>query len=321
MELELHQLELPYADLRIRPARGTAHLLAALMEQGQKSPVFVVAKGEGRYVLIDGYGRVEALRRLGRDTVEAAVLPLGEREALIHGYHQERRRRSALEEGWLLRELKERHGMSALSMADALQRSASWVSRRLALVTTLPETIQEMVRRGTIGEHAAMRSLVPLARGNTSDSERLAAAIAGKKLSTREVEDLTAAFCAGTRTTRERLLNDPLLFLKAHKEARQAPPLSLAELLRNDLQALAAIARRAHGRLGEAFDSTPRGAEQQELSRCFDQARADFLRLSGRMRKEMQCWIRKSVQQSSIFTDRDTVHERSLGPWESPGTQ
>jgi ParB/RepB/Spo0J family partition protein len=285
MDLELHQLELPYAALRIRTPGASAHLLAALMEQGQRSPVFVVAKGEARYVLIDGYRRVEALQRLGRDTVEAAILPLAECEALISGYLQERRRRSPLEEGWLLKELKERHGMSSLAMAEALQRSASWVSRRLALVLALPETIQEMVRRGAIGAHAAMRSLVPLARGNCTEAGKLAAAIAGKKLSTREVEDLAAAFCAGTRSTRHRLLDDPLLFLKAHKEARQAPPLHPVEQLRNDLEALAAIARRAHRRSSETFDSL-QGAERQEILRCFDQARADFLRLSCRMRKE-----------------------------------
>jgi ParB-like chromosome segregation protein Spo0J len=222
---------------------------------------------------------------LGRDTVEAAILPLGEREALVHGYLQERRRRSALEEGWLLKELKERHGMSSLSMAEALQRSASWVSRRLALVTALPETIQEMVRRGAIGAHAAMRSLVPLARANALEAGKLAAAIAGKKLSTREVEDLAAAFCAGTRSTRQRLLDDPLLFLKAHKEARQAPPLNPVELLRNDFEALAAIARRVQRRLSETSGSL-QDAERQEIFRCFDQARADFLRLSCRLRKE-----------------------------------
>jgi ParB/RepB/Spo0J family partition protein len=285
MELELHQLELPYAALRIRTASASAHVLAALMEQGQRSPVFVVAKGEARYVLIDGYRRVEALRRLGRDTVEAAVLPLGEREALVHGYLQERRRRSALEEGWLLKELKERHGMSSLSMAEALQRSASWVSRRLALVTTLPETIQDLVRRGAIGAQAAMRSLVPLTRGNALEAGKLAAAIAGKKLTTLEVKDLAAAFCAGTRSTRQRLLDDPLLFLKAHKEARQAPPLNPVELLRHDFETLAAIARRAHRRSGETLASL-QGAERQETLRCFDQARADFIRLSCRMRKE-----------------------------------
>ena len=283
MELELHQLERPYAGLRIRPESGPGRVVAALLEQGQTSPVVVVPAGKARYVLIDGYRRVEALHLLGRDTVEAVVLPCAEPEALIFSYRRERQHRSALEEGWLLRELSERHGMSPLAMARALDRSVSWVSRRLALVKALPETVQALVRRGAIGAHAAMRSLVPLARANAKDSERLAQAIAGKNLSAREVAELTAAFCAGSTLTRQRLLGDPLLFLKARQAVRQPPPPGPAELLRNDFEALAAIARRAHRRLDEP---TGPAAGRPEITRCFRQARIDFLKLSCRLRKE-----------------------------------
>jgi hypothetical protein len=44
----------------------------------------------------------------------------------------------------------------------SLTRSVSWVSRRLALVRELPESIQEHVRRGEIVAHAAEKYLVPL---------------------------------------------------------------------------------------------------------------------------------------------------------------
>ena len=149
MELEWHQLQMPYAGLRIRSPKDRARWAATLLEQGQRDPVLVVACAEGRYVLIDGYARAEALRRLGRDTVEAVVLPFGEREALLFSYGAETNRsRSALEEGWLLRELKDRHGMDPRGLAQTLGRSPSWVSRRLGLVRALPESIQDRVRRG-----------------------------------------------------------------------------------------------------------------------------------------------------------------------------
>jgi hypothetical protein len=66
------------------------------------------------------------------------------------------------------------------------------VSRRLALVEELPETIQEHVRRGELPAHAAMKHLVPFARANPEACERLVAAIAGKGLTNRQIGQLYA---------------------------------------------------------------------------------------------------------------------------------
>lgn len=118
MELEFHQLDLRYRDLRVFDPAGESRLLVSLSQSGQRVPVLVVDGVEGRYVLIDGYRRVSALGKLGRDTVSAMVLSLPEPEALLFSYRLERSgRRSALEEGWLLKELASVHGMEALYTA------------------------------------------------------------------------------------------------------------------------------------------------------------------------------------------------------------
>ena len=147
MDLEFHQIELRYEALRTRSATREARLLASLAEGGQQVPVVVVTSGEHhRYVLVDGCKRVRALRRLGRDTVRAMAWDLAEAEALL----VERLMRSgdgagALEEGWLLAELRDRFGMTVEELGKRFDRSASWVSRRLGLVSELPLEIQEPV--------------------------------------------------------------------------------------------------------------------------------------------------------------------------------
>src|SRR5438552_18538606 len=125
--LELGQLDLRYAALRIAdPARG-ARLEQALAQQGQQVPVLVVPADAGRYVLIEGYGRVDALRRLDRDIVQAVVLDVGEVDALVLRHRLEGGRpRSALEEGWLVAALLE-HGKAQVDVAIALGKSQSWV--------------------------------------------------------------------------------------------------------------------------------------------------------------------------------------------------
>ena len=49
--------------------------MTSLAASGQQTPIVVIAvsKGPDRYLVIDGYKRVEALEQLGRDTVEAAT--------------------------------------------------------------------------------------------------------------------------------------------------------------------------------------------------------------------------------------------------------
>src|SRR4051794_41802931 len=76
MQLEFHQLERRWEHLRVRHAGRQRRLLASLAEVGQQTPLVVVA-AEGaadRYVVIDGYKRIAALEKLGRDTVEGGGL-------------------------------------------------------------------------------------------------------------------------------------------------------------------------------------------------------------------------------------------------------
>ncbi len=82
MEVELHQLEMRYERLRKRHPRAERTLLASLAEIGQQTPVVVVSEAE-RFVLIDGYKRVRALKRLARDMVFATRWELEEVEALL----------------------------------------------------------------------------------------------------------------------------------------------------------------------------------------------------------------------------------------------
>ena len=83
LTLELPQLDLRYAGLRIADPARRARLEQAIAREGQQVPVLVITGDTDRYVLIEGYGRVDALTRLGRDTVQATVLDMGEAEALV----------------------------------------------------------------------------------------------------------------------------------------------------------------------------------------------------------------------------------------------
>ena len=225
LKLELWQLDLRYEGLRIVTPPRQGRILASLAEHGQQSPVLVVRAANGdNYVLIDGYRRIEALQKLGQDTLEALVLPMSEAEALVYGLREARgSKRSALEEGWWIRELVEHHRFNLDRIAVSLERSKSWVSRRLALVKQLPEPVQTRVRRGKICPHAAMRYLVPLARANKGACERLTEHMGNTRLSARQMGKLYVAWRRAERSERNRLEENPLLYLKALEELERNP--------------------------------------------------------------------------------------------------
>ena len=241
--LECRVLVMSYAHLRVREPAAQARLSASLAEAGQLGPIIVVRDAQGRVVLIDGYRRVHALQRLGRDTVVAIVLGLSEADALVYCHRQETsRRRSAVEDGWLLRELQEQ-GSSLHAIGQALGRSPSWVSRRIGLVRALPERVEETVRRGMVPPDGAMKSLVPLARANRIHCERLMAQLGATRITTRQLAHLYAAWRGGDSEQRERIVSAPLLFLRAAQVVGTEPKDEIGWLVRELGVAGAALAK------------------------------------------------------------------------------
>jgi ParB/RepB/Spo0J family partition protein len=237
-------------------------------------PIVVVAleKAQG-YLVIDGFKRLRCLEQLKLDTVNATLLDLPESDALV----LDRSQRSSeglceLEQGWLLSALREQ-GLSQEELAQRFDKSPSWVSRRLALVSELPLPVQEQVRQGAIPAHAAMRHLVPIARRHRKDCLRLSSAIAGLKLTSREVGELCRAWLASSPEVRARLLGDPRLFLRARKRRQEPPPLPAALELMREIDRLTQTARRLTQRLRET-DLNPK--ELAELRQALRPARAEL---------------------------------------------
>jgi ParB family chromosome partitioning protein len=273
--IECRALRTTYAHLRIRDASAEARLSASIAEVGQRSPVLVVHDAEGCPVLIDGYRRVRVLGRLGQDTVTAVALGLSEADALVYGHRQETsRRRSSVEEGWLLREL---HGQGPTleTIGLALGRSPSWVSRRLALVSSLPESVEEAVRRGRVPAHAAMKSLVPLARANPAHCERMVRALGEGRVTTRQVAHLYAAWRAGDGEQRERIAGAPLLFLRAAAASTPEPGDEIGWLLQ---------------KLGVAGEALTRASEDLARAASLDAAIVRSARVRRAMRPIEAAW-------------------------------
>ena len=269
MEIDLHRLDLRHRDLRIVDVDRRRRLVGSIAEIGQQVPVVVIAEAE-RFVLIDGYLRVDALARLQRDTVDATTWAMPELEALVHHRHLAEVRRTALEDAWLLGRLRE-HRLSHDQIARRLCRSKAWVSHRLGLLDALARAVQDRVRAGTVPAHGAMRYLVPLARANQAQCERLLAQLGDTRVSDRELGALYTAWRRADRAGRQRIVDDPQLVLRAWHAAQAAPAVGedAAGSLLKDLTTLAALAWRARRR---AHDGGPPTAAVTRAHRAASEA-------------------------------------------------
>lgn len=290
MQIELHQLELRYQALRATEPSRRRKLLTALCETGQQVPVVVVAAATtGRYVLIDGYLRVDVLRSLGRDVVEATVWLLGESEALIARFHLEGHARSTLEEAWLLEHLAKDEGLSLEDLGRRLCRTKSWVSRRLGLRKVLTAEVQAKVAAGQIPPQAAMKYLLPLARANAEHSRKLVAGLCEQRVSVRQMGRLYAAYRAADAVGRERLCNSPLVFLQMEAQAeRVAEGQSTGvDRLVSDLGAIAGLCGRARRRACTGISIEEIAVAQDRIGAAMGAARGSFAMLEQELGRRL----------------------------------
>ena len=176
-----------------------------------------------------GHKRIAALRQLGRDTVEVTVWPMSAADALLLERSMRfSRQESALEQGWLLVEMEERFHYSREELARRFDRSVSWVGRRLALVELLPAAVW-------VKHHC----------------------------DTRQAAQLYAAWREGSRVVRERILQEPELYLKTQRPLEIEASSSGAELERDLDMAVALlqrVSRRLNAALPEMVSGLPVGA-------------------------------------------------------------
>lgn len=294
MMLEFHQLELRYEAQRLRDKREESRLLGSLEREGQLSPVVVIPAGEdGRYVLMDGYRRVRALKRLGFDVVSGMVWDEDELSALVAAHHLQQRSRAAtaLEEAYLVRLLRGQHGLTQAEIAQKLGRTQSWVSRRLGLVQDMPEWLQEHVRGGELSCRSAQRYLLPMARAIRADAEELARNLCGKGLSTRQVEKLYRAWQEGDQAARQLVVSKPELTLQALQagEDEWVRPEDDSGRLVKELEKVLALSRKSARLLDRALVKGLEPSAGKSLSVTWQKLIGTWLLLEARMKEEGLC--------------------------------
>ncbi len=283
---DLHRLARPFAALRIQAPSTVDRLARSIEQYGQIVPVVVVAESEQSWILIDGYRRFDALRRCGQDLISVELWQCALATGLLRLLARSQGRCWwPLEEAAFIRELIERFGCSQRDIARDSGRDVSWVNRRLALIDNLPEAVIDAVRQSTLSSWVASRVMVPLARANNTHAETLLQALQRKALSSRELAAWFDHYQRAHPPLRERLVNDPGLFVDAWRERRareRAERLALGPqgAWLADLRTLQTLCRRLLERLPQVFEPSLPGEHREPLLAGFRRTEQRFAELT-----------------------------------------
>lgn len=221
MEIDFHLMELRYADTRIKNAAALARMQNSIARYGQIVPALAVAESN-KFILIDGYLRLGALKACGHDCIKLQVVEEKEADSLFVLLAKNNDRQwEVIEQAGLIQELHNRFSYSFGEIARRLGRDKSWVKRRLDLVCSLPEEIKEAVMSGKVSTWSASHVLAPLSRVNEKDAVLLTEKLLKAPLSTRELARLYEHYKKSNRVVRDRIITGPTLFAEALREQEQ----------------------------------------------------------------------------------------------------
>jgi hypothetical protein len=204
--VERSSLDLRYEAYRLRNAAAEARLLASIAERGIEEPLGGVDTPQGR-LLLDGFRRNRCAAKLGIEGVP--YVSWGEDAtqgitSLLSACRQ--RTLNILEQARFVDELLSAHEMTLADVAEMLSRSKAWVSTRRNLLRRMSPAIQKILFRGAFPVYSYMVTLRPFMRINGVGSKAIECfvqAVAGAKLSVREIELLAHGYFRGTPSLRQ----------------------------------------------------------------------------------------------------------------------
>ena len=204
--VELNTLDLQYQGHRLRDDDREARLLASIAERGIEEPLEGVDTTAGR-LLLNGFKRYRCAKKLHIYSIPYVSLGLDEAAGILELMRVPTEKGlGILEQAKFVIDLLNIHGMSPSDVAETLSRSTGWVSMRRSLLDEMSQEIQQLLFQGKFPVYCYMYTLRRFRRmkGVTNEEiECFVKAVAGKRLSVRDIELLAQAYFRGPDSLRQ----------------------------------------------------------------------------------------------------------------------
>jgi len=253
--------------------------MRSIDSSGQITPVGVIQEAEHRYILMDGYLRLAALKRLGRDRVCISIWECNEATGLLRVLGSAQAHPwAAIEEARTIRTLIDKHDHSQSAIARGIGRDVSWVNRRLTMIDSISESVLDAVCSGNLSTWSASRVIAPLARAKGEHAETMVKFLKKHPLSTRDLNRWNQHYHRASRSVREEMVNDPALFLAAldnQEKKKQATILQQGPegAWLKDMQTIRAILTHQRKAIAMLFSSEHNRNDQQPLRQALQKVK------------------------------------------------
>lgn len=211
IQVESSLIKRQFEDLRIKNRFEEAFLLDSIQKEGILQPLGCIVQENSEPVLLDGFKRLRSAIQLRIATVP--VLRLGEDE--VQGcfellYQSSEKTLNILEQAAFCDHLHTRHKLGVLRIAQRLKKSPAWVSVRLGILSDMSQQVKEALFDGRFPMRSYMYSLKPFTRVNKTpkkDLDEFVQCVAGKGLSTRDIDRLALGFFKGGEPVKDQIRN------------------------------------------------------------------------------------------------------------------
>lgn len=243
--VEISELDLRYESFRIKHPKREERLLHSMIQNGIRDPLKGVLIGE-THCLLDGFKRIRCARKLAITTVPYHSLGNDEAMGIIEFMRDSfTKPLNLIEQIQLINALKTDHGLSNHEIATHLDKSNAWVSIRVAMYHKLTPLTAQCILSGKFPARSYLYGILPFTRVNTikpEEIERFVERVGGHDFSTRDVNQLAAAYFKGTSELREQILGgNPKWALQCLKHTRQSESIDATPLERTLLKSLETV--------------------------------------------------------------------------------
>ena len=292
--VERSGLDLRYRGYRLRNDACEARLLVSISKRGIERPLRGIDAGQGR-LLLDGFKRERCAAKLHIECVPYVSLGEEEAEGILNLMRlTEQKTLTILEQARFVAELLSNHDMTVADVAEALSRSKAWVSARHRLLQEMSPLVQQILFRGAFPVYAYMATVRPFMRMNgvaAKEIEQFVQALAGQRLSVREIELLAHGYFRGPASLRQAVDERKWKWSLEQMQAVPEDPEACSDFERSVLRDLEQLLKLI-GRL------TTRCHDARLQTRAFH-AQANLLLASILSRRE------------SLFNKMEEFHDRS----------
>lgn len=245
-EVEISSFDLRYESYRIKNPRAEKLLLASILEHGIREPLQGIDTSDLR-LLLNGFKRYRCAQKLGIAMVSYRSLGSDEAGGIIKFIRDANARNlTILEQAKLIDQLATVHNMCTSEIAAALERSKSWVSVRLGMISQMSEPVMEKILNGEFPAYSYLYTLRPFMRINSNlgsenpkkEIEEFVNAVSAKNLSTRDIDLLAHGYFQGSAQLRQQIKDGNITWSLSHLKETSSPMPGCSELEKRMLKDL-----------------------------------------------------------------------------------